>query len=98
MMLSIYSLISLLNKAFINGTDTKVFVSGSAENKLSSVQDPEFCAAPYIGVFFIVHSPDKKENLCSAPHPQVSYSSLYSILVAERYWSEDCFLFTRAEA
>ncbi len=45
-------LISLLKKAFINGTDTKVFVSESAENQLSSVQDPEFCAAPYIGVFY----------------------------------------------
>ncbi len=43
---------SLLEKAFINGTDTKVFVSESTENQLFSVQDPEFCAAPYIGVFY----------------------------------------------
>ncbi len=45
-------LISLLKKAFINGTDTKIFVSESAENQLSSVHDPEFCAAPYITVFY----------------------------------------------
>jgi hypothetical protein len=52
MLLSIYSLISLLKKAFINGKDTKVFVSESTENQLFSVQDPEFCAAPCKGIFY----------------------------------------------
>ncbi len=38
MLLSIYSFISLLEKAFINGTHTQVFVSESAENPVSKIQ------------------------------------------------------------